>query len=127
MGGATIHNPLSGQTLTFLATGRDTGGEVLAAEVHLAPGGRVPRHAHLRTDERVEVLEGAVTIRIGRREQTLGPGESVDVPRRKAHVLRNAGDGDARFHLEVRPARRTETLMRAVFAVSRMRARVLRR
>ena len=85
----------------------------------LDPGGSVPLHAHLRQDERVEVLEGCVTVRVGRRERTLAAGESVDVPRRKMHVVRNADVSASRFLLEVRPARRMQTAMRATFVAMR--------
>jgi hypothetical protein len=51
------------------------------------------------------------------KDRILDVGESVDVPRRKVHVLRNAGEGEARFLLEVRPARRMEMAMRALFRV----------
>ncbi len=53
---AHLHDPLTGQHLTFLQTGRDTAGELLQLEVLLDSGGWVPRHAHVRQDERVEVL-----------------------------------------------------------------------
>jgi quercetin dioxygenase-like cupin family protein len=56
-----LHDPFTGQHLQFRKTGKQTGGQLLEAEVLLDPGGRVPRHLHLRQDERVEVLEGALS------------------------------------------------------------------
>jgi quercetin dioxygenase-like cupin family protein len=110
-----VHDVLTGQHLTFLRTGRDTGGELLQVHVRLDPGGWVPRHVHARQDERVEVLAGSVAVRVSGRDRVLAVGESADVPRRKVHVVRNAGEGEARFLLEVRPARRMEMAMRALF------------
>lgn len=118
--GDHLHDPLTGQHLTFLQTGRDTAGELLQVEVRLDPGGWVPRHAHVRQEERVEVIAGTVTVRVGGKEQILGVGGSADVPRRKVHVVRNAGQGEARFLLEVRPARRMEAAMRGLFGVMRL-------
>ncbi|MDP9342767.1 MAG: cupin domain-containing protein [Actinomycetota bacterium] len=115
-----LHDPLTGQHLTFLLTGRDTAGELLRAEVRLDPGGWVPLHAHARQDERVEVLAGTLTVRVGGKERKLDVSDSADVPRRKLHVLRNAGQGEARFLLEVRPARRMEAAMRCAFGVTRL-------
>jgi mannose-6-phosphate isomerase-like protein (cupin superfamily) len=70
-----------------------------------------------REDERVEVLEGALTVRVAGKERRLEVGNSVDVPRRKLHTVRNAGDTDVRFLMEARPARHLEGAMRAMFRV----------
>ena len=116
---AEAHDPRTGQHLRFLETGATTNGRLLSAELRLAPSGWVPRHAHLRIDERLEAVSGDVVFRVGRDEHRLRPGDAVDVPRRKAHTLRNVGETEAVLRLEARPARRTQGLMRAVFAVSR--------
>lgn len=112
-----LHDALTGQHLTFLQSGQDTGGELLQVEVRLDLGGWIPRHVHARQDERVEVLAGSVTVRVSGRDRVLVVGESADVPRRKVHVVHNAGEGEARFVVEVRPARRMEMAMRALFRV----------
>lgn len=115
----TIRDPWHRQTVTFVTRASDSAGELLAAEVRLAPGGSVPRHVHLRQDERVQVAEGSLVVRVGRRERVVNPGEAADVPRRTLHVVRNAGPVEARFVLEIRPARRMESAMRALFFVMR--------
>jgi quercetin dioxygenase-like cupin family protein len=114
----TLHDPFTGQHLRFRRTGRLTGGQLLEAEVLLDPGGRVPRHLHLRQDERVEVLEGALSIQLGGEQRRLTEGESVEVPRHTLHRVRNTYKGRTRFLLQVRPARRMEAAMRAIFAVA---------
>lgn len=113
-----LHDAATGQHLTFLQTRRDTGGELLQLEVRLEPGGRVPRHAHVRQDERVAVIDGSIIVRVGRVERKLHAGDTADVPRRSLHHVRNNGECDARFILEVRPARRMQGAMRALFAAS---------
>ena len=55
-----IEDPLTGQHLTFIETAVDSDGRSLRAEVLLDPRGFVPRHLHLRQDERLEVLAGSV-------------------------------------------------------------------
>ena len=115
--GADLDDVFTGQHLRFLKTADDTGGQLLQVEVRLDPGGWVPRHAHARQDERVEVLEGSVTVGVSGKQRTLGVGETADVPRRRVHVVRNAGESEARFLLEVRPARRMEAAMRGLFSV----------
>jgi quercetin dioxygenase-like cupin family protein len=122
-----LHDVLTGQHLTFVTPQQTKPGELLRVEVRLDPGGWVPRHAHLRQDELVEVLAGSIAVRVSGRERVLGVGESADVPRRRVHVVRNAGDGDARFMLEVRPARRMEGAMRQTFRVTGLLGPLVRR
>jgi quercetin dioxygenase-like cupin family protein len=122
-----LHDPLTGQHLRFLKTGNQTGGQLLEVEVVLDPRGRVPRHLHLRQDERVEVVEGALSIQLGDEQRRLTSGESVEVPRRTLHRVRNAQEGRTRFVLQVRPARRMEAAMRTVFAVAGVLGRLRRR
>ena len=49
--GQTIHNPVSGERITFLQTAADTNGERLEFELELSADGRVPG-AHVRSEER---------------------------------------------------------------------------
>lgn len=113
-----LHGVATGQHLTFLQTGRASGGALLRIEVRLEPGGRVPRHAHLRQDERLAVIDGSIVVVVGRVERALHAGDTADVPRRSLHVVRNDGECDARFILEVRPARQMQRAIRGVVAAS---------
>lgn len=122
-----LNDPLTGQHLQFMRTGKQTGGQLLEVEVLLDPGARVPRHLHLRQDERVEVLEGSVSIQLGQQQRQLTEGESIQVPRRTLHRVRNSHDGRTRFLLQVRPARRMEAAMRAIFTVAGVLGRIRRR
>lgn len=121
-----LHDALTGQHLTFLKTGVETSGELLQLEVRLDRGGWVPLHIHARQDENVKVLAGTLTVRVGNTERTLKVGDSVAVPRRKLHVVRNAGESEARFLLEVRPARRMEAFMRGLFSMMRILSPLVR-
>jgi quercetin dioxygenase-like cupin family protein len=116
----TIQDPLTGQHLTFLETAADTDGTSLRAEVRLEPGGFVPRHLHLRQDERLDVVAGAVRFRSRGEDRVLGPGDSMAVTRRRVHRVANAGSDEARFVLEVHPARHIEQTMRSMFAIGRV-------
>jgi quercetin dioxygenase-like cupin family protein len=113
-----LHDARTGQHLTFVEAGPDSDRSLLRVHVRLDPGGRVPRHIHVRQDERVEVLAGSVAVTCGGKTRTLHTGDAMDVPRRKIHVVRNAGGNEARFLLEVRPARRMEQAMRTLFAIT---------
>ena len=116
----TIQDPRTGQSLTFLETASETGGTVLRAEVCLEPGGFVPRHLHMRQDEHLEILAGSVRVRTRGEDRVLGPGDTLEVSRRRTHRITNAGAGSARFLLEVHPACHMEQTMRSTFAVGRV-------
>jgi len=116
----TIHDPLTGQRLTFLETKTDTDGSSLRAEVRLEPGGFVPRHLHLRQDEHLEVMAGSVRFRTRGEDRVLAPGDTAAITRRHLHRVTNAGPGEARFVLEVQPARHIEQTMRSTFAIGRV-------
>jgi mannose-6-phosphate isomerase-like protein (cupin superfamily) len=114
-----LHDPLTGQSISFVEVAEDTGGKRLTARVRLDPGGYVPLHVHARQDERVEVVSGSVLVEVRGKAQHLGVGEAIAVPRRHRHVVRNDGEGTAEFVLEVRPARHMEQAMRGFFFVLR--------
>lgn len=76
---------------------------------------RPPPHLHPHQDERFEVLEGELTVQLGKgKARLLRAGETVEVPRRTAHRMWNASDQPARARWEVRPALRTEEMFAAI-------------
>ena len=118
--GRTIEDPFTGQRLSFLEIAGETDGRSLRAEVRLEPGGFVPRHLHLRQDERLEILAGSIRYRTRGVDRIMGPGDSADVPRRRFHRVSNASSGEAKFVLDVRPARHIEQTMRGMFGIGRL-------
>lgn len=103
--GDVIENPVTGQRLTFLATARDTAGEVFRAEGAFPPGGFAGvEHIHRHQDERFEVLAGRAAFQVDGRERVLGAGETIDVPAGTTHTFGNAGDDEMRVVFEFRPA-----------------------
>lgn len=99
-----IENRLSKERITFLQTGAETGGELFAFEVWV-PTDMVspPAHLHLAEEERLEVLEGEMTIQTGGRQYVLGPGDSHTVESGVTHTWHNSGSGPLRFQAEFRP------------------------
>ena len=114
----SIENPVSGERIVIRRTGAETGGELLAFDLYLPPGGRVPAgHVHPAQEERFTVVEGRMRFRIGRRTLLAAPGVSVTVPRGSAHWFRNAGPGVAHARVEVRPALRMQELFETTEAI----------
>jgi len=95
-------------------------GEVLEVEASYGPGGKPPpAHLHPAQDERFEVLEGSLQTRVDGVERTLGPGETLEIPRGAAHQMWNASGAPTRVRWETRPAGRTLDWFREIDAVNR--------
>ena len=78
--GQTLENPVTGERFTFIDTAATTGGELLAFELALRPGGAVPiPHVHPIQTERFEVVAGLMRFRVGLRTGLAGPGDVVEV------------------------------------------------
>ena len=117
--GDTIANPVTGERFTFTHTAASTGGELLAFDFALAPGGKVPvPHVHPIQTERFEVVSGAVRFRLGAKTFVAGPGEVVEAPPGVAHGFGNAGEGEARMRVEVRPALAMERMFEEVVGLA---------
>ena len=118
--GQTIENPASGERITFRETASTTAGELVAIDLELPAGRRVPGplHIHPRQEERFEVVAGTMRFRLGRERVVAGPGEVVVVPAGVAHDFANAGDTDALVRVEVRPALKMEQLFGTAVALA---------
>ena len=110
--GQTLVNPASGERITFRTTAAETGGELVAIDLELPRGGRVPGglHIHPLQEERFEVVSGTMRFRMRRRRIVAGPGDVVVVRPGVPHDFANAGEGTALVRVEIRPALRMEEL-----------------
>jgi quercetin dioxygenase-like cupin family protein len=100
-----IENRLSKERITFVRTGAETDGELFAFEVWV-PADMVspPPHLHLAEEERLEVLEGEMTVQTDGRQHVLRPGESHVLKPGVAHTWWNSGPKPLRFRGEFSPA-----------------------
>ena len=119
--GQTLENPVTGERFTFTDTAASTGGELLAFELALRPGGAVPiPHVHPIQTERFEVVAGLMRFRLGLRlrRRLAGPGDVVEVAPGVVHGFANAGEEEARVRVEVRPALAMEQMLAEVVAMA---------
>ena len=117
--GQTLENPVTGERFTFTQTAASSGGELLAFDFALRPGGSVPiPHVHPIQTERFEVVDGRMTLRVGLRRIHAGPGDVVEVGPGVAHSFANAGGDEARLRVEVRPALAMEDTFAEVVAMA---------
>ncbi|HEY7692075.1 MAG TPA: cupin domain-containing protein [Gaiellaceae bacterium] len=117
--GTVIENPVTGERIVFRKTSRDTGGEAVVIETFVQPHGFVAAaHVHPGQEERFEVLKGSIGFKIGREQIVAGPGQRLTVPAGTPHRFWNAGDTEAHFVCEVRPALQFESLLETMFALA---------
>jgi len=117
--GDTVVNPVTGERLVFRKTSRDTGGQAVVIETFVQPNGFVAAaHVHPSQEERFEVLRGSVGFKIGRKKMVAGPGRRITVPAGTPHKFWNAGDDEAHFVCEVRPALQFESLIETMFGLA---------
>ena len=102
--GDILSNAL-GETITFLETAADSGGERLVMEVLYLPSHVRPTpHYHPRQEEHFEVLEGEIAVKRGDEEDTFGAGEQFEVPAGTVHTMSMGSSPETRLRWEIRPA-----------------------
>jgi quercetin dioxygenase-like cupin family protein len=117
--GDTIHNPVTGERITFRATSADTNGEAVVIECAVQPHGFVAAaHVHPSQSERFAVIEGTLGIKVGKEKHELGHGEVALVEAGTPHKFWNAGEDEVRFVCEVRPALQFESLLETMFTLA---------
>jgi mannose-6-phosphate isomerase-like protein (cupin superfamily) len=117
--GDTLENPITGERLVFHKTSAETNGEAVVVECILQPNAAVAAaHMHPFQEERFEVLRGTVGLRVGRERRVAGPGQRLTVPPKTAHRFWNAGDEEASFVCEIRPALEFEQLIETMFTLA---------
>ncbi len=104
--GDVLRNPVTGERFTVLAIphGEQDWGRT---EILFPPGASgPPRHVHVRTEERVLVLEGELTVSLGGRRdrRLLRAGESLALPAGLPHRFWNPSGQPVCFVGEARPA-----------------------
>jgi mannose-6-phosphate isomerase-like protein (cupin superfamily) len=99
-----IVHPILDEEITFLKTSRQTNGEITQLDVLLGPKGGNPLHYHKRFSESFKILEGELSIQLGKEKFILKQGESATVPINTTHRFYNQSGKPVRFICELRPA-----------------------
>lgn len=117
--GDRLENPVTGEVLVFHRTAAETGGESVLVETIVRPHGFVAAaHVHPEQTERFEILEGLLGLRVGDEEILARPGDVAVVSPGTPHRFWNAGESEARFLCEVRPALQFESLIETMFTLA---------
>lgn len=116
--GDFIENPVTGEAMTFVFTGNETGGELLRIAMGVRPGGFVAaEHVHPHQEERFDIRCGQITLRVDGQERVYRAGERITIPRNTPHVWWNSGSGHLRVTLDFRPAGRFAEFITTFFAM----------
>ena len=114
----TYTNPISGDTLRFVQTGDETGGEVLEVEVTYLPAHARPvAHFHPRQAEHFDVLTGSIMVSLDGQVREVPAGETIDVPAGIVHSMWNAGSGPVKMRWETRPALQTQQFFETIWGL----------
>jgi mannose-6-phosphate isomerase-like protein (cupin superfamily) len=104
-----------GEKVLVRTASADSGGQLLEVEAEWVPKSHRPLpHFHPSQDEHFEILDGEVTVKLGKEQRVLRAGDSVDIPRGTVHTFANTGSTVARAKWQVRPAQRTEFMFETV-------------
>ena len=115
--GQTIHNPITGETITFARTARETDGELVELAFSVTPGGAPPApHVHPKQTETFAVHSGRCRVNVDGRERELAAGEVVSVPPGVSHTW--TALSDLRMTVTLEPAQRADEFFEDLFALA---------
>jgi quercetin dioxygenase-like cupin family protein len=97
-------NPVIGDKAVLVKSGEETGGEYTLFQIDVAAGGGNTPHIHKTYTETFKVLDGELSIQLGKEHYTLHKGDSLTVPKNESHCFSNTTNTSAKFSVEFRPA-----------------------
>lgn len=117
--GDVLEVPEAGIRLEIRRTGADTGGEYAEFDVIGRPRGLFARsHVHELHAEHIEVVAGAMQLRLDGRKRVLRPGERVIVPIGASHAQRPYRREPYHIRVQWRPPTNAEAFGERVAAMS---------
>ncbi|WP_420151696.1 cupin domain-containing protein [Spirosoma sp.] len=107
----TITNNITGQSIRFIKTAKETKGQLLEMESTYAAHSTEPaEHYHPHQVEDFTVLSGELTVRVDGAVKTLRRGDKLHVAQNKVHSMWNQSHEAAVVNWQVKPAMDTEYL-----------------
>lgn len=112
----TITSQVSGETITFVKTGKDTNGaytEIICALPAAQKG--PPPHIHPLQDEIFEAIEGKLELTANGKKIMLEEGQSFKVTANTAHTFSNPYSQEIKFRATYKPALNTDYILEQGF------------
>ena len=117
--GDTLYNPVTGESMTFVTTSHETGGEYVQIELRADPDAFVAAaHVHPAQTETFKVESGTLAVDLDGKSHTATAGETLVVEPGQAHKWWNGGDSRLVFRCEIRPALQFESLIETMFSLA---------
>ena len=117
--GEIYENRIQGDRFVVREGSEDNGGERLAGDLYIRPGGAVAgKHVHSYITECFEVASGTVRFHRGGRDEIAGPGQRVEIPPGTVHDWWNVGEDEAHLLIEIRPGARFELMIQNLFGLA---------
>jgi quercetin dioxygenase-like cupin family protein len=117
--GDTLTNPITGESMTFVTTSRETAGEYVEIELRAEPDAFVAAaHVHPAQTETFEVIEGTLAVEVAGKTVEAKAGDVLVVDPGQAHTWWNGGDAELVFRCRISPALRFESLIETMFALA---------
>ena len=111
-------NRVNGQSLIFRRTAAQTRGRILEVEISYPPGGRrPPDHVHPEQETTLELLEGALRVRLDGSLREVAAGEVLVLQAGACHAAWKPGTAPARGVWLTYPALDTESLLETKWAL----------
>lgn len=98
-----IYNPVQKDYVTFLETFNDSSGSKTLVDVELAAGGGVGLHYHKTYAEKFTVIEGELSVQLGKKVYVLKAGESATAHQKINHRFFNPSNKVCKFQCELNP------------------------
>ncbi len=104
-----VTNPITGQSIKFIQTSRDTQGLLLEMESTYQPHSTEPMsHFHPHQGEHFKVLSGSICVRLNGELRVLNAGDTLEIPPKQVHSMWNQSEEKAVVNWQVQPALDTE-------------------
>lgn len=115
-----IHNPVTGDRITFLSSPLSGEGEVLRFRCTLPPNGAgAPLHVHDAMTESFAVEAGVLAIELGKGEtRLLFAGDTIAIAPGTPHGFRNPADAPVVFVTTADPGEGLESFLRGMYALA---------
>ena len=117
--GEKITNARTGQIMIFLKTSHETKGELLEIECFSpASDAKEPEHIHPYQENSFKIISGSCVFSVKGKEQIVGAGEEISIPKNVRHHFWNSGDTVAHYIQQFRPALHIDSFFETFFALS---------
>jgi quercetin dioxygenase-like cupin family protein len=111
-------NAATREWIEYTVTGQESDGRLVRFNWRSLPGGEITEHFHPGQEESFSITSGEAHFTLDGVERVVGPGATLVVPAGVRHAERNAGPGEIRGVVELRPALHTKEMHEAFAALA---------